>query len=67
MNYSNKRKFPSKWQKEDSDQEEASDESFDEKEDAEISDLKNLLRELLNECRRLSTYLSKPTYLPKMQ
>lgn len=60
MNYSGqKRKFtPSKWQKEDSDPEDDSAE-FDAEEEAELKDLKDLLRELLDVCRKLSIQLQQ--------
>ena len=57
--FNKKRVFtPTKWQKEDSDLEDDSEE-FDEEEEAELRDLKDLLRELLNECRRLNTALQQ--------
>lgn len=56
-----KRKFPNKrpWssRKEDSLEEELSEDSFDEQEEADLQDLKDLLRALLDACRKLSSQL----------
>lgn len=54
-----KRKFSPykpKWRKEDSDLEDDSP-GLEEEEDSALKDLEDLLRELLTECRRLSTLL----------
>lgn len=61
MNYSGqKRKFtPRKWRKEDSEAEENSDVS--EEEGLELSDFASLLKELLEECRKLSMLFQRST------
>lgn len=63
-NFNRKRPYtPTKWRKEDSDQEGDSQDFEEEEED--LKDLLALLKELLDECRKLNSAL-KSTQVPSM-